>query len=154
MKKFGMLFIAAALCLSAVSYASANGERFMQSEEAVKQATYGHIDAKGLQAILGAQVPLVLLDARGHNWHDNTLIPGAKLAFYQDADEELEALIPHKDTLVVVYCFSFSCPLSPRLAQKLVDLGYKYVLEYPAGLKEWRDIANYPVETISADLPS
>lgn len=127
---------------------AAEGERFLQSEEAVRTAAYGHIDARALKALLDAKTSLVLLDARGNKWHDNSLIPGAQLASYEYTSEELHRLIPHADSLVVVYCFSFACPLSTRLAVKLVEMGYTNVVEYPAGLKEWRDVAGYPVEEI------
>lgn len=137
-----------ALCLFSSIGAVMEGERFQQSTEAVKSATYGHIDAKGLKNLIDSQAPLTLLDARGIEWHDGTIIPGAELAFYENSPEELDRIIPHKDSLVIVYCFSFTCPLSDRLAQKLIELGYANVLEYPAGLKEWRDIAGYPVESI------
>lgn len=60
----------------------------------------------------------------------------------------MNLIIPDKDSLVVFYCYSFGCPLSPRLALKLVDWGYANLIEYPAGLKEWRDVANYPVDII------
>jgi rhodanese-related sulfurtransferase len=149
MKKSAMtLILATSLCVSSLSYAVVEGERFLQSEEAVKTATYGHVDAKALKALLDAETPMVLLDARGHKWHDASIIPSAKLASYEYAPEDLENLIPNPDTLIVVYCFSFTCPLSGRLADKLIELGYKNVMEYPAGLKEWRDVANYPVEAI------
>lgn len=138
----------ASLCCFASAYAVIEGERFLQSEEAVKQSTYGHIDAKGLKALMDSQTPFVLLDARGNKWHDQTMIPGAWLASYENSAEDFEMIIPNKDALVVVYCFSFTCPLSTKLALKLVDLGYHNVVEYPAGLKEWRDIAEYPVDII------
>jgi rhodanese-related sulfurtransferase len=134
--------------MSFVCEADIEGSRFQQSIEAVKSATFGHIDAKGLFALMDSQTPFVLLDARGEQWHDGDKIPGANLAWYLDSEEVFDRLIPSKETLVVVYCFSFSCPLSGRLASKLVKLGYSNVIEYPAGLQEWREIANYPVERI------
>ena len=140
--------LSAMLCITAIGHAQGEGERCQQSEEAVQAAVYGHIDAKGLKAVLDARMPLVLLDGRGNNWHDGTIIPGAKLAWYEDSAEDFAKLIPNLDTLVVVYCYSFSCPLSPRLAQKLVDLGYRNVVEYAGGLSQWRDVAHYDVETI------
>jgi len=148
MNKAMILILATNLCISSFGYAATEGERFLQSEEAVKQATYGHIDARALKALIEAEIPFVLLDGRGDKWHDASVIPGAKLASYEYAPEELENLIPNRDALVVVYCYSFTCPLSGRLADLLVGLGYKNVMEYPAGLREWRDVANYPVETI------
>lgn len=149
MKKWICTALLLTACLSTASCVAVDGERFLQSEEAVKMATYGHIDAKGLKALVDSKAPFTLLDARGNDWHDGTKIPGAVLAWYEDSAESLEAILPNKESLVVVYCFSFNCPLSGRLAQKLVDLGYENVIEYPAGFKEWRDIANYPVEQVN-----
>lgn len=148
MKKTILSLILSCLCATSLCQASIEGERFLQSEEAVKSATYGHIDAKGLKVLIDSGVSFVLLDARGNQWHDGNIIPGAVLAWYDDSAEDFEMIIPDKETLVLVYCYSFTCPLSPRLAAKLVELGYQNVVEYPAGLKEWRDIANYPVDTI------
>lgn len=150
MRKIIFSLSIASICLFSFTDAVLEGERFQQSEEAVSSATYGHIDAKGLKALIDSQLPFFLLDARGFNWHDRTLIPGAMLAFYEDSEEQLSEIAPDKDALIVVYCFSFNCPLSRRLAQKLVDLGYANVIEYPAGLREWRDIAHYPIEVISS----
>lgn len=140
--------VLASLCLFSSICASIEGERFLQSEVAVKTAAYGHIDARGLKNLIESNTSFVLLDARGKDWHDGTVIHGAKLAFYTDTAEELESIIPDKNDLIVVYCYSFTCPLSDRLAQKLLNLGYQHVIEYPAGLTEWRDIANYQIEEI------
>lgn len=148
MKKYIYSLLLASICFSPFVAFANSGERFLQSEEAVKTALYGHIDAKGLKALLDSKTPLVLLDARGDKWHDGNIIPGAILASYENSEEELKMLISSKDCLVVVYCFSFTCPLSSRLAQKLVEWGYTNVVEYPAGLKEWRDVAHYPVGSI------
>jgi rhodanese-related sulfurtransferase len=141
--------VLAALCISSVVHGNIDGERCVQSEEAVKQATYGHIDAKALKVLIDSETPMVILDARGHKWNDNTTIPGAFLASYEYENEELESLIPSPNSLVVVYCYSFNCPLSRRLATKLVEMGYNNIVEYPAGLKEWRDVANYPIVEIN-----
>lgn len=130
------------------SYAEVEGERFQQSAEAVQQAINGHIDAKGLQALMDSRVPFVLLDARGHKWHDNNIIPGAEMASYETSAEELAEIIPETDSLIVVYCYSFTCPLGRKLVKHLVEVGYTNVIEYPGGLTEWRDIASYPVDTI------
>lgn len=149
MKKIIQILIVAMLVTSSLSYAlSGEGTRCVQSEEAVKLATYGHIDARGLKALIDANIPFLLLDARGHKWNDGTMIPGATLASYEFSSEELEQIIPNKNHLIVVYCYTFTCPLSRYLTDKLVDLGYNHVLEYPGGLKEWRDVAEYPVVPI------
>lgn len=143
------LIVASLLLTSSTSYAlSGEGARSVQSEEAVKAATYGHIDARGLKALIESNTPFVLLDARGQKWNDGTMIPGAKLAYYQFTPEEMKEVIPNQDDLIVVYCYTFTCPLSRYLTDKLVEYGYQNVLEYPGGLKEWRDIAEYPVTPI------
>lgn len=140
------LFFVAILLVSTSAFAlSGEGARCVQTEEAVKTATYGHIDARGLKALIESNTPLTLLDARGHKWNDGTMIPGARLASYQFSEAELLEVIPNKEELIVVYCYTFSCPLSRYLTDKLVELGYQNVLEYPGGLKEWRDVAEYPV---------
>lgn len=136
------LFLVTSTAIYAVS---GEGARCVQSEEAVKQATYGHIDARGLKALMDANTPFLLLDARGNKWNDGTMLPGAILASYEFSQEELEQIIPSKNDLIIVYCFTFSCPLSRYLTDKLVELGYYNVIEYPGGLKEWREVAEYPV---------
>jgi hypothetical protein len=96
-----------------------------------------------------SNTPFTLLDARGHKWKDGTTIPGAFFASYEFSLEELEQVIPNQNDLIVVYCYSFTCPLSRLLTDKLVEFGYQNILEYPGGLKEWRDVAEYP--TISVE---
>lgn len=144
-----ILMVTTFLVTSSTSYAlSGEGARCVQSEEAVRHATYGHIDARGLKALIDINTPFILLDARGNKWNDATMIPGARLASYEFSIEELEQVIPNQNDLIVVYCYTFTCPLSRYLTDKLVDLGYKNVLEYSGGLKEWRDVAEYPVVAI------
>lgn len=120
----------------------------VQSEEAVKEALYGHIDAKGLKAMIDSQTPFILLDARGRNWHDIGIIVGAKLASNEYSPEEIEQIIPYHDSLVVVYCFTSTCPFGNRLIDKLLEYGYTNIVKYPGGLYEWRDVAHYPTELI------
>lgn len=147
MKKILLTILLITFSTISLSYAI-DGERFLQSEEAVKNAAYGHIDAKGLKALIDSETFFILLDARGSKWNDSNTLPRASLASYENTPEDFEAIIPQKETLIVLYCYSFNCPLSTKLAQKLVSLGYTNLLEYPGGLKEWRDIANYPVDDI------
>lgn len=144
-----ILMMMTLLVTSSAIYAfSGEGARCVQSEEAVKEATYGHIDARGLKALIDANTPFILLDARGHKWNDGTKLPNAILASYEFSAEELEQILPDQNSLIVVYCFTFKCPLSRYLTDKLVELGYKNVLKYAGGLEEWRDVAEYPVVSI------
>ncbi len=121
--------------------------RCLQSAEAVRAAQFGQVDARGLKILIDSQAPMVILDARGRNWNDPNIIPGAQFASSTFTDEEIFKLVPQKDLLIVVYCYSSSCPLGKKLILKLIELGYSNILDYPGGLKEWRDVAHYPVET-------
>ena len=148
MKKFALLLVLSSVFFGTAMHAVVEGERFVQSEEAVTTARFGHIDAKGLKAMIDSKTPFTLIDARGDKWSDGNTLPGAKFASYESSEELLESIIPQKDSLVVVYCFSSTCPLSPMMIERLLEIGYSNIVEYPAGLKEWRDIAHYPVDIV------
>lgn len=135
------------LCLS-FSCLAIEGERFKQSEEAVQQSAYGHIDARGLKALIDSMTPMVMIDARGQGWNEAISIEGAKLARYDDNFEVFRGIIPRKNSLVIIFCYSFTCPLSPRLGQKLIELGYTNIIEYPGGVLEWSKVAKYPIQPI------
>jgi hypothetical protein len=144
-----LLMLVALVSMFSVTAANASKETsvFRQTEKAVQTATFGHIDAKGLKNLIDAKVTFVLLDARGTTkWNDGRRISGAKTAFHEFSTDELSKLIPNKTDLVITYCGSYECPLGQKLAEKLVQVGYQYVLEYPGGIKEWADVAHYPIE--------
>ncbi|HEV8051897.1 MAG TPA: rhodanese-like domain-containing protein [Parachlamydiaceae bacterium] len=151
MKEFILFILIAVFCTSIYNYADLGGSCFLPTNESVQNSIYGEIDAKGLKSIIDARVPFTLLDARGNNWNDNNIIPGAKMASHKSEEEELESNIPDKDSLVVVYCYSSTCPLANKLALKLIEAGYTNIIVYPAGLTEWRDSAGYPVDEITRD---
>jgi rhodanese-related sulfurtransferase len=143
MKYLVIAFTAASLQLFATNWLK---PQCRPTEESVMSAVYGLIDARALKAIVDAQVTCTILDARGLKGDDGRRIPGAKLAHYQNSLAEFEKLIPSKETLVIVYCGAYECTLSGKLADRLIQLGYKNVLEYPGGLKEWSRVAGYPVD--------
>ncbi|MFQ5561383.1 MAG: rhodanese-like domain-containing protein [Nitrospinota bacterium] len=90
---------------------------------------------------------LQLVDVRGRECcYDNGHLPGAKSIPLNDL-EERGAKELDKNELVVVYCGSFSCSLSPRAAEILKDkLGFKDVLDYEGGFLDWKNAGN-PIET-------
>lgn len=144
MKKIMMvLLVLTSLCVNS-TYASVVKETPGLKEYGV----CGHIDTRGLKAMIDSQIPFVLLDARGKMWQVDEKIPTAQLLSYKDSLNEAVAIIPHLDSLIVVYCFSSTCPYSGRLVKQLQAWGYSNIIEYTAGLKEWRDDAHYPIEKI------
>ena len=44
-----------------------------------------------------------------------------------------------KGDTIVVYCASFECSASTIAAEKLKELGYKKVLDYKGGLKDYKE---------------
>jgi rhodanese-related sulfurtransferase len=50
-----------------------------------------------------------------------------------------------KDKEIVVYCAHFDCKASPNAAQKLVNLGFTNVFDYPGGKADWKQ-AGLPME--------
>lgn len=95
------------------------------------------LSTAALAALLKANTPAVILDARTAKWDDGRRIPGAKSLPVDAGAEKIKELLPKKDALVVTYCGSSKCPLSKKLAHRLGDLGYTNVVEYPEGIAGW-----------------
>ncbi len=89
----------------------------------------------------------VLIDVLAPASYDGRHLPNAKNAFVKESDflEKVEEIVPNKDNVVVVYCASFTCQLSPRAARMLADAGYTNVYDFKGGLADWQD-AGYPFE--------
>lgn len=144
-KYFNLFF----LCFAFVASLHGDDARFVQTPEDVKSAQYGHIDAKGLKALIESNIPFTLIDARTRPVGDKNVIIGSKFARASDTDEYIFSVIPNLNELIVVHCYSYSCPYAGSLAHRLLDLGYTNIIEYSGGLREWRDIAFYPIEVIT-----
>ncbi len=108
----------------------------------VKAPKAAHIETPAVAVLLRSEVPFVLLDARGPKV--KTWIPGATAVKTDVPKGEVARLIPSKDSLVVTYCASPSCPASSFLARHLRELGYENVLEYSEGIAGWQ-AAGHPV---------
>lgn len=59
--------------------------------------------------------------------------------------EKKAAKLLKKDETIVVYCASFTCEASTFAAEKLISMGYKDVLDYKGGLKDYKE-AGLPLE--------
>lgn len=80
-------------------------------------------------------------------WH----LPGALNIPLSKVEELAPALLPDQDAEIVVYCSSYSCGSSGKVAAALEELGYGNVRRYEGGKKEWLE-AELPVEKGSADV--
>lgn len=134
------------LCLYPLLGAGCQENRFSHDSSPFGR-NYGVIEARAVKVLMDSEIPFVLLDARGGRWKDPNILPGAQFASYESSEEEIAALVPNKNSLVVVYCYSAACPLGNKLIERLVELGYRQILYYPGGLNEWRDIAQYGVDS-------
>lgn len=98
---------------------------------------HGQIDTNGLATLISSGVPLVILDARSSKWDDGKRIASAKALSYEATREQAAAVIPTKQSLVVVYCSNVQCSASSNLAKHLSELGYTNILKYEEGIQEW-----------------
>ena len=84
---------------------------------------------------------VLILDVREQDEYDSGHIPGAVLLPVGTIDEEsAAAVIPEKDTTVLVYCRSGN--RSKRAAKALAELGYTGIYEF-GGINTWP----YDIET-------
>ncbi|HEY5653989.1 MAG TPA: rhodanese-like domain-containing protein [Pontiella sp.] len=80
----------------------------------------------------------ILLDARTGKYFDGELIPGATHLAADSEKETIEQTVPDKNATIITYCSNTKCPASKILAEKLVELGYTDVSEYPEGIAGWK----------------
>lgn len=67
-------------------------------------------------------------------------IPGAlNIPMDREFDRRVQRSVIDKNAPVIVYCSDSECPLSPRAAEHLDQLGYSKVFDYRAGKADWRE---------------
>jgi len=103
---------------------------------------FAEIDEAALKTLMNSDIEFYLFDARAGKYDDGNRIPGAKFLSYECSADEAAAAIPSKDSLVVTYCASPTCPASGWLAKRLSSLGYVAILEYPEGIRDWKARGN------------
>ncbi len=80
----------------------------------------------------------VLVDVLGKDSFEQEHIPGSISIPLDDLEKQAFSYLG-KDDLIVVYCASFTCMASTNAAEKLQELGYKNVLDYKGGLKDYKE---------------
>lgn len=85
---------------------------------------------------------VIVVDVRLPEFYARERIPGAINIPLEELDKNLDRL--DREKLVVVYCASFDCRLSPVAYRKLRRLGYR-VVDYEGGIADWKE--KYPVES-------
>lgn len=121
MKKLLYIILAAALLLGGCS-GTDNGNTYQQiSQETAKE-------------MMDSQ-ELIILDVREQSEYDSGHIPGAVLLPVGSIDQDTAAaIIPDKDSTVLVYCRSGN--RSKTASAALAELGYTAVYEF-GGINTW-----------------
>jgi rhodanese-related sulfurtransferase len=127
-----MLYTFLAVLLVAAPLAAATPQTHKTEESMHKQ-----IHADQFKSWYDQKKTMIVLDARSKPYFDGTLLPNAKWLPAESSEKEIQAAIPSKNSLVVVYCLGVECPASGWLYDKLTSMGYKNVYEYHEGLEDW-----------------
>jgi rhodanese-related sulfurtransferase len=108
-------------------------------------ATLGEIDRESLRERIESGADFVLVDALAPMTYAMSHLPGAINITPDWVDDRARRRIPHLDTEVVVYCADAGCDSSGLVANRLVELGYRNVLHYAEGKRDW-EAAGLPLE--------
>jgi rhodanese-related sulfurtransferase len=98
-----------------------------------------------LRQRIDANPDLVLVEALPERYYRHSHLPGAINIPHDAVDALAPALLPDKDTEIVVYCASGPCQNSGIAANRLLELGYTHVADYHEGKAEWLE-AGLPIE--------
>lgn len=85
-----------------------------------------------------------LVDVLGGENFEQEHIPGSISLPLEEIEKRALTLF-QKEDLIVVYCASFECQASTKAAEKLMAMGFKNVLDYKGGLKEYKE-GGFPLE--------
>lgn len=111
---------------------------------------YLTVTANELKTLLGRGEKFVLLNVLDSVSFEKEHIPGSMnipvMRLELDAPKAID-----RDELVIVYSADSACGANAVGADKLVTVGYKSVMRFKGGLKEWKE-AGYPVEGKGAPL--
>jgi rhodanese-related sulfurtransferase len=102
------------------------------------------IDRDGVEAAVAAEA--IVVEALPAPYYDDAHLPGARNLPHDSDEATIAAVLPNRDTTVVVYCSNVACQNSTILSRRLADLGYTDVRKYEAGKEDWVG-AGLPVES-------
>ena len=94
-----------------------------------------------LQARLGANPALVLLEALPEKYYNDWHLPRAKHFPHDQARQLAAGVVPDQGAEVVVYCASKTCQNSHIAASVLQQIGYANVAVYAGGKEDWKEEA-------------
>ena len=80
-----------------------------------------------------------LIDVLPKESYEGRHLPKAKSIPVNELADRAEKELSDKEKEVVVYCASKECQASPTAAKKLIEMGYKKVVDFEDGLAGWQD---------------
>jgi rhodanese-related sulfurtransferase len=107
--------------------------------------TLAEIDRESLREKLERGDDFVLVDALSPMSFAASHLPGAINLTPGWVDERARRRIPDLDTEVVVYCLGVDCDSSVKVANRLIELGYRNIHHYAQGMNDWVE-AGLPLE--------
>ncbi|GAB4108119.1 MAG: hypothetical protein Kow00105_14250 [Phycisphaeraceae bacterium] len=128
----GVISVALAQGSGAKPSGSASKAEETKAEEKIE--VRAELNAQALRAIMDANVPLVLLDARGPS--DQWIDGAAPLAHNADV-KTIRQAVANPNQLIVTYCGGPECPMSLMLANHLAEQGYTNVIRFTGGVEAW-----------------
>lgn len=132
MKK-AMLLITSLLLLTGCAVTGA--EKDSVQESTAKTTDFQRITAQAAKDMMDKHSDALILDVREQNEFDSAHIPGAVLLPVGSINEaSAAAVIPNKETIVLVYCRSGN--RSKTASKALVELGYTQIYEF-GGIIDW-----------------
>jgi rhodanese-related sulfurtransferase len=111
----------------------------------VQDLTPSHISRDDLRRKVESGDEFVLIDALAPMSYAASHLPGAVNMPTEWVDERAPRLIPERTAEIVVYCSDSACDASAIVANRLIELGYRNVLHYAGGKRDWAD-AGLPLE--------
>ncbi|MCD1295553.1 rhodanese-like domain-containing protein [Methanocella sp. CWC-04] len=84
--------------------------------------------------------PYLLADARSLTNFTERHIPGAVPIPANEVEELINSF--DKDLEVIIYCGGYDCSASTIAAKKFIEKGFKNVMIYRGGIKEWAEKGN------------
>jgi rhodanese-related sulfurtransferase len=108
-------------------------------------ATLREIGREELWEKIQGGADFVLVDALGPMSYAMSHLPGAINITPDWVDDRARRRIPDAETEVVVYCADLACDSSVKVANRLLELGYRNVRHYAEGKRDWAD-AGLPLE--------
>jgi rhodanese-related sulfurtransferase len=107
--------------------------------------TVGHISRESLWEKIRRGDEFVLVDALAPLSYAAAHLPGAISIPPDDVVTRASRRIPDRNAEIVVYCSSETCDSSLVVADRLIELGYRNVLHYAGGKRDWAE-AGLPLE--------